>query len=355
MANLILRTPADLLAAVPYLLGFHPTDSLVAVGLRRSRVVFQARADLPGPRLPVADFATHIAGVVAQQRVDTALIVGYGAAERVTPAVEATRSALALLDVEVPEMLRAEGGRYWSYVCDRLDCCPADGVPYDVATSAVAAEATLAGWVALPDRHALVAQLAPVDGAAREAMAVATRRAARRLERLLEPGAHRAALDGAGRAGGRSRTGRRGLAKLVAAEEDAVAVGLDRYRDGQRLDDDEAAWLSVLLSYRVVRDHVWSLISLEVAATHRALWLDLVRRAEPELVPAPATLLAFAAWQGGDGAMATVAIGRALGVDPDYRLALLLDEALRHGVPPEVLNGSRQAGQPAQVIRSGRV
>ncbi|HEX6498543.1 MAG TPA: DUF4192 domain-containing protein [Micromonosporaceae bacterium] len=355
MANLILRTPADLLAAVPYLLGFHPTDSLVAVGLRRCRVVFQARADLPGPRLPVTDFAAHVAGVVAQQRVDTALLVGYGAAERVTPAVEATRSALALLDVEVPEMLRAEHGRYWSYVCDRPDCCPPDGVPYDIAASAVAAEATLAGWVALPDRHALVAQLAPVDGAARAAMSVATRRAGRRLERLLDPGAHRAATDGTASATARSRPNRRRLAKVLAAGEDAVATGLDRYRDGGRLDDDEAAWLTVLLTHRPVRDHAWSLIGSATAVTHRALWLDVVRRAQPHLVAAPATLLAFAAWQGGDGALASVALERALGVDPDYRLARLLDEALRHGLPPDVLTGSRPAGQPAQVIRSGRV
>jgi hypothetical protein len=55
---------------------------------------------------------------------------------------------------------------------------------------------------------------------------------------------------------------------------------------------------------------------------------------EPGYVPAPACLLAFAAWQAGDGALANVAIDRALQADSGYSMALLLLDAVSGGLPP---------------------
>jgi hypothetical protein len=40
------RNPGDLIEAIPYLLGFHPRDSLVIVGLAGARVSITARIDL---------------------------------------------------------------------------------------------------------------------------------------------------------------------------------------------------------------------------------------------------------------------------------------------------------------------
>jgi hypothetical protein len=54
-------------------------------------------------------------------------------------------------------------------------------------------------------------------------------------------------------------------------------------------------------------------------------------------VPAPATLLAVGAWLRGDGAMAGVALERALAADRGYRLAVLLRQALTSCVPPDQL------------------
>ena len=45
---LIITGPADLVEAVPYLLGFTPTDSLVIVGLAANTVTVTVRADLDG-------------------------------------------------------------------------------------------------------------------------------------------------------------------------------------------------------------------------------------------------------------------------------------------------------------------
>ena len=66
------------------------------------------------------------------------------------------------------------------------------------------------------------------------------------------------------------------------------------------------------------------------------LWPDLTRRAQPGYAAAPASLLALTAWQAGDGAMANLALDRALADDPGYRMALLLREALAAGAPPKM-------------------
>jgi hypothetical protein len=49
------------------------------------------------------------------------------------------------------------------------------------------------------------------------------------------------------------------------------------------------------------------------------------RAAPPELSPGPLTVLAHVVWWQGDGALARTALDQALAVDPDYRLAALLE------------------------------
>jgi hypothetical protein len=72
------------------------------------------------------------------------------------------------------------------------------------------------------------------------------------------------------------------------------------------------------------------------ADAHLRLWTDLTRRAQPGYVAAPASLLAFVAWQSGDGALANVALDRALADDPAYSMALLLRQVITAGTPPSL-------------------
>jgi Domain of unknown function (DUF4192) len=53
-------------------------------------------------------------------------------------------------------------------------------------------------------------------------------------------------------------------------------------------------------------------------------------------VSPPASLLAFCAWQNGDGALANVALDRALADNPRYSMAQLLRQALDAGAPPSL-------------------
>ncbi|MFJ8581528.1 DUF4192 domain-containing protein [Micromonospora sp. NPDC093277] len=320
--RLAVRSPADLIAAVPYLLGFHPAESVVVVALRGRRVVFAARGDLPEPGADPRPAARHLAQVVARQSTESATVIGYGPAARVTGAVDAVGAALDESGLHVLDALRVTDGRWWSYLCTDAECCPPDGTPYDPTASEVSAAAVFAGQVALPDRAALTAQVSPFDGPVRVAMRRATIRARRRLGELTEDAAETAL------AGGRS---------VRSAGVSALRGAFRRQRRGERLGDDEVAWLTVLLTHLPVRDHAWE--RTDGRDTDIGLWTEVLRRAEPELIAAPGSLLAFAAWRAGYGALAAVALERVLAAHPDYSLALLLDDVLRRGLPPSELDG----------------
>jgi hypothetical protein len=319
------RSAADVVAAVPYLLGFHPADSLVVVGAHGDQVVFTARYDLPPPDL-AEEQAKHLAVLITHQGINSATLLGYGAAARVTPAVLPAAAELRRTGITVRDVLRVTDGQFWSYLCEDAGCCPKPCPPAD---SAVAAAATFAGQVALPDREALVAQLAPVTGDDRAAMAAATARAQGRL--TDEFGAD---LGGDDFARVLRRAGRR-----------AVRDAERRYRSGRRLTDDEVAWLGVTLVDLMVRDYAWARTGEE--EWRLPLWTDVLRRVEPGYVPAPAALLSFAAWRQGSGALAREAVERALAHDPEYRMAAQIDELLNFGVSPEMVRNWPQMDRPA--------
>jgi hypothetical protein len=189
--------------------------------------------------------------------------------------------------------------------------------------------------VALPDRAALAGQVASVGGAARESMRRATERAGDRLVAVLD------AAPPGDLLGGRA---------LRAAGESAVRAAIDPPPAATGLSDDEVAWLSLLLTHVPTRDHAWERTDGE--DRHLALWTDVLRRCDPELAAPPACLLAFAAWRAGQGALAVVALERAFEAQPDYSMALLLDDVLRQGMTPAALGSWPKPGRPRS--RRGR-
>ncbi|MFG1942513.1 DUF4192 domain-containing protein [Nonomuraea sp. NPDC048826] len=310
---LTLTSPADILAAVPYLVGFHPSDSLIVVGLTGSQAKVAARWDVPMPPGTLAPLVP----LFEREAVTQVVIVGYGPGEAVTPAVDEATAMASRASVEVAEALRAHDGRYWSYVCDSGTCCPPDGTPYDPLSSRVAAEATVRGLVALPDRQALQRTIAPLTGPVRLAMRRATAEAVHDLRTALAGASDPDAFAGA--------FVTRGLARVRAV--------LTRAATGDRLDDAEAAQLGLDLSVIRIRDEAWTLMD----DSHIALWKDLTRRLEPAFVPPVASLLAMASWRAGDSILATIALERALALDPHYSMGNLLMHALQHLLPPAVL------------------
>jgi hypothetical protein len=194
-------------------------------------------------------------------------------------------------------------------------------VAFDYQSHPAAAAMTVAGLAAYPDRDAVAATIAPVTGDAARAMDQAIDRACLRTQALVDQA---------------ERTGPGNPLRLVIREgRRAVREAIGEYRDGRTItDEDRLAWLAVSLIHLPVRDDAWARMAPEHRQAHLSLWADIVRRADDPFLPAPASLLAFTAWQAGEGTLANIALDRALTADPGYSMALLLRDILAAGVPP---------------------
>ena len=321
-------SPTALLAVVPHLLGFVPDLSLVVIGTAppRDRIRVTLRYDLPDPPEAdlAADIAAHAAGVLGAQQLPAAVAVGYGPEALVMPVAGAFLDAAHLAGITLHDVLRVENGRYWSYRCGNQACCPSDGVPFDADAHPASAAMDGAGMPVLPGRAAVAARVEPLGGTTAESMRRATRRAEQHAAGLVRK-VRKSARAGAAR-------------QLIAAEGlSAVGTMIATYRAGGRFATEyQIAWMTVALRDLRVRDDAWARMDPEHAGAHLRLWIDVTRRAQPGHVAAPAALLAFVAWQSGDGALANVALDRALTDDPGYSMALLLRQVIGAGAPPSL-------------------
>ena len=240
--------------------------------------------------------------------------------------VDAMRTRLDDHRIDVPEAVRCDGARYWSYVCDREECCPAEGTPYDLESSATLADAVFNGLEVLPDRSALERRFDPVAGPRQREMDDITTRVGSEI------------LAVAGLAADDNRWGNEirrhpELLRTAAAGVRDLLADLDEQRAGA-ISDDDAARLSIWTLLLPVRDLAWFYIEPGNAHLHLEAWTSVAQRAvEPFRAPA-LCLAAFASWLGGNGTGARVALEQALEAEPDYSMAHLLTDLLDRCVPP---------------------
>src|SRR5919202_4523730 len=183
-----LSDSADIAAALPYLVGFHPHESLVLVSLggpTGNRVGLTVRADLPARSAPARvapararSTATEapagvVVAVVSEAPDERESLPDVGDALPGLPHRDVVHDAvvaLAGLDIPVRDVLLVRGGRWWSYDCPEPCCAPGAGAPLPGGVSPLAAASAAAGQVLAPDRATLEARIAPLDGPARAAV-----------------------------------------------------------------------------------------------------------------------------------------------------------------------------------------
>lgn len=227
-----------IIAAVPTLLGFHPTDSIVVVGMIGKRVGPTARIDLAQ-----ADALGQVGDALARH-CDGAIVVVYSADELAVLRVDTAALGLPLLGL---------------YSTDNAPATPDAGL--------TAANALL-GRRALADRAQLAASVA------------------------YNPDAPHAPIPFR-----RGKAARDGFLTVVA--------------DGGR--EEAARWLPLLLP----------------------VLANTPDRA-PRLADV-AAVTAAVAYLAGDGALANVALDRALAADQDHRLAMLMVATINAAVAPAEL------------------
>ncbi len=124
-----LTSPHDLLAAIPFLIGYHPTDSLVLVSIKDESVGMAMRLDYPiDANDDHFDLCAHH---MSADGADGALIVAYQPLERSDAAlvVAQTTAALSRAGIAIYESIVIADGSYRSLLCHDLTCCPVEGRP----------------------------------------------------------------------------------------------------------------------------------------------------------------------------------------------------------------------------------
>lgn len=338
-----LSGPGSLIAAVPALLGFTPHRSLILIclepcGAESIQIGTVMRHDLTLPEHDPerdhpfgVDSTAQMHEVIARYaqfcarnevRVALAVIVDdrassrstrmradarFGAiARRLTSALHDARTVLAQV-LLVPDI--AIGARWTSIAGE-----PGRGLIPDPFISPVAVANAVEGRVVHESRTA--------------------------LERVLEPVSNRESHDVAaeldvlrGREIGSDRTE---LAEIVGQIEEWFTSPRERPAPIE-LPADRIARFGVALTRVMVRDSLLALTLTEYADVAEQLWTLLMRMLPAPERACPASLLGFSAYGRGGGALAAIAIDTALGADPDYSLARLLDRSLSAGARPEMI------------------
>lgn len=362
-----LRSPAELADALPFLMGFHPSDSIVLVALHGDEGRFGGRLRLGIPRAPhewppVAEQLAECLvegsrrrgsrpdGIVAfvcqdPQDGDT----GRGVRDRLRPLAQLIRTSFGRLDIPVHEVLCISDGRFWSYCCPDTRCCPPEGTALGLpGTSVMAAASAYAGVQVRGSLREMEARLEPWRGPADRAA---------RQERALDEAAGALVpriLGGGSReqVGESTLRSARGLMDRLSRTPpapprrvEAWSAGTDA-GDDRLIGDDEAAAVIIGLQDREIRDRAAQWMEGPDAEPALRLWRALARRcvgSYAEHAVAPLTLAGWVAWSSGDEPTARVALGLALRLDPTYTFAQLLHQAFNEGLDPETLRRCMRA------------
>ena len=311
---------AGLISAVPVLLGFHPAESLVVLGMRgrRRRLGPAIRIDLPAPDdlLPVVEYlADH-----AERQADRVAVFCYSESSHARVALELLLDAcrdryLGVLDAILVRSDHAEFLPDDNGMTSAPIPLPDDDDP---TRRALTEAAVLAGHRILRSREELRSSVAPPTGTAAIAAEAAVQRAAAVLGKDL--------VDAVDRAG-----------VLRRAAECALQTAADEHRTTHRVSIATAARLTLTVCDRWARDALVALVVGSTPADWVPVLLDAVVRVPADVSADLCSLLAVAAYRSGDGALTQVTLDRCLEAEPHHRFGRMLQEMLLGGLAPEEL------------------
>jgi Domain of unknown function (DUF4192) len=314
-SRLKIRRPDDLLAVIPYMIGFHPDEDLVAVFIKSGRVKLTTRTDIP-PESGSDELAEWIDALAKRERAEALALVAYSAA-----ALPAHRLLTRLMDrlsgLDLTDVLYVGHGRWWSLTCGE-ECCPLAGSPYDLTSHPVSAAAVFSGLGVRANRRELEES---ISGPAETEL----ERLEARAEALL------AEHDQ--------------FANPIAAAELLVSTVDSAIADPSPLDETSCLLLGLLVTDSYVRDLAWARINPTDAEELVRLWGSVVSQVPPALAAAPLCLLGIAAWVAGHGALLNCCCERVSHIDPHYSMGRLLADISARAIPPSIWHEIRDGMQ----------
>jgi hypothetical protein len=324
------RDPGELIAALPFLIGFHPRDSLLVVafgGASGRRLGLTQRVDLPGPEHAEAVCRALAGNLLTASPAAAALLVVGGAPVGVAdspPRTELMAVATAAIEgTGVPVRMRAwaastAAGAAWA--C--YDGCRCRGALPDPGATPMAATAVAAGVLVHADRGELERLVAPVAADVLRRRELLLTRA---VDAQLRPDEPR----------GDGQASPSAVADLEAGGAVVDTALADAAAGRLHLDDGRVLALALALADPLVRDAALVRSAGPGAESAEQLWAALTRETPDPEAAEPAALLAACALLRGDGALAGIALDRAEEAWPGHRLAGLLRAAWRAGMRPE--------------------
>lgn len=329
--------PQGIIGSIPYLLGFHPKESLVMLCLRgeRNRLGPVLRVDLPPDGRSARIQLAHYLAAQAQQHADSAVLVCFS--ESPDTAIKRRRVfAHAALIIECIEKIERVGVCVYDAALVRQGRCVSylqhhpgqSGFPLlteadDSNLARLGSQHARAGRAVLTDREALRRSIAGPIGSSRSA-----------AERQIA-NARSVRFD--------NEESPEGLLRVLNALQDAH----DSVRHGRAQTDRATAQLVADLDTAQLRDEAifWALHHLDDALV--PMFIGLATWTPDASCAQVCSVLAVVAYRQGDGALAQVALDRVLEVDPGHRLSGLLLAMMQAGMPPHLLD-SMLADEPAE-------
>ena len=319
-----LTSPHDLIAAIPFLIGYHPVDSLVVVSIKDNCIGMAMRVDYPID-LPTAAYDL-LASHLHREGSTGALLVAYVPSGRSDGEAVLSDLAAALdrIDLKVDESLLIQDGRYRSTMCSDVQCCPPNGrdVPA-IDSSRIAMEHVVAGR-AMP--------FANLEALTESISALVIADDEKWIARVTKFAVPEKSDD------------------LTNLQRDGATAVIDlagEFALGRGGDDLELiARVIGRLSDIQVRDFALGTHTEEDIDNFFLMWRHLMRMAPPGFVAPIASLFAALAYESGDGALAHRALDPALADTNGYSLALLLRRVFTAGWPPESFAAMRRELHP---------
>lgn len=313
-----LNSPHDLLAAVPFMVGYHPQDSLVAMALREGKVVMAMRVDFPDDE-SIEAISKTIALHLVREKANEAIVVGYlPSSITSSDPLLVVRECIAGYSIIVKECIEVRGGRFRSSLCADLECCPPEGnqVP-ELSDSRVTAEQVAAGnplpFLDLDEMKRSIAAT-PIDKELLKA-----------IKALAEIDYESDQVNALQREGANAIN----------------QISLAFIRDGVVLDKALIALVLVRLHDLQVRDYAMGFTSEKSDDQLWDMWRWLLRIAPKGYVAPVAVIFATSSYERGDGALAQRALDRAFEDSPKYQMAKLLRRTFAAGWPPSAFTQMR--------------
>lgn len=323
-----LTSPHDLLAAIPFLIGYHPSDSLVIVSLKEDCVGMAMRVDYPTANSP--DACDALIYHLVREGAQGALVVAYVPDGRTDGEEILANISTSLSRVEIPtrESLLICNGRWRSVLCCDRECCPCDGneLP-EISSSRVAVEQ--------------VAEGRPMPYGNREGMADSIASLPLSLDGDFVSEVAKAHIDL--ECENPQIAQREGALAVLDLASRFIAGSL-----GRDIAGDQKLSSKVLGSLSDIQVRDFALGSHDEASIeiYWTMWRYLIRIAPSGFIAPVASLLAAVSYEKGEGALAQRCLDRALADDPSYSLAILLRRVFSAGWPPESFSAMRKDLHP---------